>query len=170
MVLGSTKTVMEVHPQGGSLCSITEIVWGRRGFTRQPENSKRAHLRVPAFTPPIPRNNLQEKERMKIVAADGTKARNFGHHTLRGPTFSRFGAPPFGAPTLWGPHSPGPNPVFGRPAFGDRGTPPPPGPPLFLGCCLCCFAPDSAACFSCCCFWPPSNPSPTFTVFDLPNC
>ena len=24
-------------------------LWGRRGFTRQPENSKRAHFRVPAF-------------------------------------------------------------------------------------------------------------------------
>ena len=35
-------------------------------------------------------------------------ARNFGPSTLRGPTFSRFGPPPFGPPTLRGPTLRGP--------------------------------------------------------------
>ena len=55
-----------------SVCCCV-LVWGRRGFTRQPENSKRAHFRTPALqTPP----NFNEKdpqvrkERMKIVVRD----------------------------------------------------------------------------------------------------
>ena len=38
---------------------------------------------------------------MKTVAGEGKKkTRNFGASTLRGPTFSKFGPPPFGAPLL----------------------------------------------------------------------
>ena len=106
---------------------------GRRGFTGQPENSKRAHLSVPALqTPPkIPRENPPERHRnSETVAGEGRKSAKFwAPHpfgappfrcptlcpTLSGPTFSGphpFGAPPFRGPTLsptlrgltvWGP-------------------------------------------------------------------
>ena len=50
-------------------------------FTRHPENSKRAHLRVPAFknTTKIPREDTQrETIRAKMEAGEGKKERNFG--------------------------------------------------------------------------------------------
>ena len=52
----------------------------RRGFTRQPENSKRAHFRALAFknTTKIQRKDPQEsEERMKIVAGEGKKRAKF---------------------------------------------------------------------------------------------
>ena len=56
----------------------------RRGFTQQPENSKRAHLRVPELqkhhqisTRRPPRERAREKER-KWVREREKKARNFG--------------------------------------------------------------------------------------------
>ena len=62
-------------------CSfLLPSLWGRRGFTRQPENSKRAHFRVLAFknTTKIQREDPQEREEgMKIVAGEGKKERNF---------------------------------------------------------------------------------------------
>ena len=81
---------------------------GPRGFTRQPENSKRAHLRVPALqTPPnfhekTPRE--REKER-KWGREREKKARNFGPPA--------FGPPPFEPPTLR-------SRPFGPPPFGPQ--------------------------------------------------
>ena len=91
---------------------------GPPGFTRQPENSKRAHLSAPALqTPPkIPREDPQRgKKRTNFVAGRGEKkTRNFGPS-------------PFGAPTPSGPHPSGPHPS------GPHPSGPPFGPPLFLG-------------------------------------
>ena len=51
----------------------TRLLWGLRGFTRQPENSKRAHFRAPALqTPPF--------------GAPPFGLRPSGHH-LSGPPF-----------------------------------------------------------------------------------
>ena len=86
---------------------------GRRGFTRQPENSKRAHLSAPALpnTTKIPRGNPQrEEKRTNFEAGKGKKKREILGpptllgptllgSTLRGPTFSRFGLHSLG-PTL----------------------------------------------------------------------
>ena len=56
-----------------------------RGFTRQPENYKRAHLRVPAFnhTTKIQRNDPQENE--NCGGRGKKKARNFGRSGGGGP-------------------------------------------------------------------------------------
>ena len=73
-------------------------LWGPRGFT--PENSKRAHLRVPAFshTTKSPRNDPQErKKEWTLWRESEKKTRNFG-------------PPPFGVPTLRGPHPSGHQP------------------------------------------------------------
>ena len=80
--------------------------------TRQPENSKRAHFRAPGAsnTTKIPRKDpKREKEERKLWQRRAKKARNFGPptlrgSTLRGPTFSRFGPPPFGAHPSRAPH------------------------------------------------------------------
>ena len=57
-------------------------------FTQQPENSKRAHLRVPALqTPPkFHENTPRETQKERNGGGRGKKARNFGPPTLRGPT------------------------------------------------------------------------------------
>ena len=61
---------------------------GRRGFTRQPENSKRAHLRVPEFTTKLQREEPQErKKELKLWREREEEVRNFGPSTLRGPPF-----------------------------------------------------------------------------------
>ena len=52
---------------------------GRRGFTRQPENSKRAHFRAPAL-----------QKHHQISTKRGKKARNFGPHPSDGPKFRLF--------------------------------------------------------------------------------
>ena len=67
-------------------------LWGRRGLTRQPENSKRAHFRAPALqnTTKIPREDPQEGEERKANVAGEVKKREI------------LGSPPFGAPTLLG--------------------------------------------------------------------
>ena len=68
---------------------------GRRGFTRQPENSKREHLTAPALpnTTKIQRTQWETK-RAKMVAGEGKNAKfwattllptPFRAHTLRGP-------------------------------------------------------------------------------------
>ena len=70
-----------------------------RGFTRQPENSQRAHLRVTALqTPPkfhekTPREREEER---KWAREREKKARNFGPPAFR--------SPPFGPPPFWAPH------------------------------------------------------------------
>ena len=75
-------------------------LWGRRGFTRQPENSKRAHFRAPALhTPPkfhektLPREGRKNEK----CGGRGEKARKFWASTLSGPHPS-------------GPHPPGASP------------------------------------------------------------
>ena len=93
-----------------SVCCCV-LVWGRRGFTRQPENSKRAHFRTPALqTPPkfhekTPRerrkNEIFQREREK-------KARNFRPPTLWALPFLSSGPLPFGPPPLRAPTPSGP--------------------------------------------------------------
>ena len=104
----------------------------RRGFTRQPENSKRAHLSAPALqTPPkfnekTPREGKKErilwrereKKSAKFWAPHPSGPHPSGPHflwvwaphpsapALRAPTFSGCGAPSFGPPPLswvWAP-------------------------------------------------------------------
>ena len=116
----------------------------RRGFTRQPENSKRAHLSAPALqTPPkfnekTPREGRKERilrrEREKKSAKFWAShpsgptfpAPTFGPHPS-GSHFYWFGAPPFWPPPFWPP--PFWLPPFWPPPF----WPPPFWPPLFLG-------------------------------------
>ena len=77
---------------------------GLWGFTRQPENSKRAHLSVPALqTPPkfhekTPRE--RERKRAKMGAGEGKKSAKFWASRLRAPTLR---APTLQSPTLWAP-------------------------------------------------------------------
>ena len=101
---------------------------GRRGFTRQPENSKRSHLSPPALQTPAKfhKKTPRERQQERKWGGRGEKKREilgpppFGvvrGPTLRGPhpsahpsgpspfgalTFSGFGLPPFGAATIWG--------------------------------------------------------------------
>ena len=67
---------------------FTKLLRGRRGFTRQPENSKRAHLSARALRT---RRPPREEEKNEFFGGTGEKARNFGPPfrtpTLRGPTF-----------------------------------------------------------------------------------
>ena len=58
-----------------------------RGFTRQPENSKRAHLRVPAFknTTKIPREDPQREKKSENGSGRRKKGRNFGRSSGGGP-------------------------------------------------------------------------------------
>ena len=101
--------------------------------TRQPENSKRAHLRVPALqTPPkFHEKDKREGKKNKNCGRRGKKKREIlgphpsglhpsglhpsglhpsGLHPLGAPTLRAppFGAPPFGVPPFWlhpsGPH------------------------------------------------------------------
>ena len=69
----------------------------RRGFTRQPENSKRAHFRDLALqTPPKfdEKTPTRENKERKMWRQRGEKKRHFG-------------------PTLWASHPLGPHPPFG---------------------------------------------------------
>ena len=103
-----------------SLCQwLFQRLRGRRGFTRQPENSKRAHSRVPALqTPPkFPREDTQRDRKSENGAGVGKKREMLGPPP--------FGAPPFGAHLL-GPHASGPDFFWvWAPPFG----PLPSGPP-----------------------------------------
>ena len=106
MCLG--RDTPEIHD--GLVCSrIQRRAWlrGRRGFTRQPENSKRAHLTPPALqTPPKFTRRPPEKDKKSINGAGEGKKKSakfwapppFRAPTLRAPHLS--GLPPFGAPTL----------------------------------------------------------------------
>ena len=68
---------------------------GVRGFTRQPENSKRGHLRVPALqTPPKFHENTPEKDRKKHEILGLPPS---GPHL---PSPRAAGPHPFGPPTL----------------------------------------------------------------------
>ena len=102
-------------------------LWGRRGFTRQPENSKRALFRVGALqTPPKFHEKTPKREREENEFCGGRKREILGLPTLRP---LPFGAPPFRAPPS------GPSP-FGAPPFlglgshlSGRSRPPPFGAP-----------------------------------------
>ena len=83
--------------------------------TRQPKNSKRAHLRVLAFrnTTKIQREDTQrEKKRTNFVAGEGKKREKLWAPTLRGSTLrAPHPSGPFGAPPV-------DSPPFGAPPFG----------------------------------------------------
>ena len=133
--------------RGAQMCTFGV---GRRGSTRQPENSKRAHLSVPALqtppkfhekTPRVRRNNEisggREQKKREILgphpSAPTLRAPPFGPPTLRAPNPS--GPQPFGQPTLRAPNPWGPQP-FGPPTLRApnpsgptfSGFGPPPGP------------------------------------------
>ena len=77
------------------------LLRSRRGSTRQPENSKRAHFRTPALqnTTKIPRKDPQERERRKkTVAGEGEEKRE-----ILGPHPS--GLQPSGPYPLWSQNS-----------------------------------------------------------------
>ena len=100
--------------------------------TRQPENSKRAHLSDPALqTPPkFHEKTPREGRKERILWRErGKKARNFGPPTLRAPHPSGpptlRGPPPFGAP-----HPSGPPTLRGLRGLRE---PDPSGPPPFGG-------------------------------------
>ena len=64
------------------------------GFTRQPENSKRVHLRVPAFNHTTnPRNDLQEGKKRHENGCERRKKKR----EILGPS-QPFGTPAFGDP------------------------------------------------------------------------
>ena len=82
---------------------ILRRLWGRRGFTRQPENSKRAHFRPRRFkTPPKfhERTPKRGKKERKMVAGEGKKNAKFGVPHPSGPYPS---GPTFRGPTVQGP-------------------------------------------------------------------
>ena len=79
--------------------------------TRQPENSKRAHLSAPALQKHhqnSTRRLLRERRKNEISGGREKKKREIPP-TLRAPTFSGFG--PLRAPTPSGPHPFGPPPL-----------------------------------------------------------
>ena len=87
----AAPTGTTLRPQHGAC--VTHPTWGRRGFTRQPENCRRTFEGSDASnTTKIPREDTQraKMERRK-------KARNFGPPPLPHPLWpAPFGAPPFG--------------------------------------------------------------------------
>ena len=102
----------------------------RQGFTRQHENSKRAHSRVPALqTPPKFHDRTPRKEeRTKMGAGEGKKKAKFwaSHPSkphLSGPHSFALQAsgphPPSLPPNFGGPKAPplGPHPLGGGPTF-----------------------------------------------------
>ena len=70
-------------------------LWRRRGFTRQPENSKRAHLRVPALQTPPKFHEKTPREREKKSEDGGKRVKK--KREILGP---RLRAPTLRAPTL----------------------------------------------------------------------
>ena len=79
---------------GLSGCRVKPLrLRGRRGFTRQPENSKRAHLHPQNSTRRPP-----ERERVIFPNGERTKSAKFLAPTLRGP-------PPFGTSLVGSPGS-----------------------------------------------------------------
>ena len=111
------------------LCDCRVKPWrlrGRRGFTRQPENSKRAHLSAPALqTPPkFHEKTPREGRKERILRRDSEKkvAPPFGPPPFEPPPFEPppFEPPPFEPP----PFEP---PPFEPPPF----KPPPFEPPSF---------------------------------------
>ena len=86
---------------------------GRWSFTRQPENSKRAHFRAPALQAPPKfheKTSKRERRRTKMRAGEKKSAKFWAPHTS-GPTPGPhpFWGTPSGTPPLPGLHSSGPN-------------------------------------------------------------
>ena len=77
-------------------CVLFRRLRGRRGFTRQPENSKRAHLRAGLrkhHQNSTRRHPERETKRAKTGAGEGKNSATFWVSTLRGPIFSGFLGP-----------------------------------------------------------------------------
>ena len=124
-------------PRYTQTCYPWKLKWDQ-GFTRQPENSKRAHLRVPA---------LQTLEKERKWDGRWKKSATFWATRLRPPTLR---APTLSGPTIRAPTLP--TPTLGALTFSGSGPPTlraptpscstlrppslraePSGPPLFLG-------------------------------------
>ena len=90
-------------------------LWGRRSFTRQPENQS-CTFQGPGASKHQNSTRRHPERQKERKGGRVKKARNFGLPTLRGPTlrgprlrgpalrgptFSRFGPPPFGLHQLW---------------------------------------------------------------------
>ena len=94
-------------------CSISaNFTSDSRGFTRQPENSKRAHFRAPALQTPPKFTTPRKRKKNENCGGGGEKSGKFRALHPSGPP--SFGAPPFGAPlflglALWGPTLRGPH-------------------------------------------------------------
>ena len=93
-------TVMADFWPKPSLAKMWRLCFGTGGgFTRQPENSKRAHLSAPALqTPPkfhekTPREREREKKKRKFRREKKKQARNFGPPTLLHLPTNTIGAP-----------------------------------------------------------------------------
>ena len=84
----------------------------RRGSTRQPKNSKRAHFKAPALqTPPkFHERTPKREEKERKLWREGKNTRNFGPPSLRSPTLWALPSPPIPTHTIW-PNSVWPNSV-----------------------------------------------------------
>ena len=85
----SRRKIRSFLPSLGGLLVEFWLCLGSRGFTRQPENSKRAHLSAPAFkTPPKFHEKPQRgKKKTNYAAGEEKKSAKFRAPTLRAPTF-----------------------------------------------------------------------------------
>ena len=108
---GSSRGILVVFFKAGtSNVHVWARARGRRGFTRQPENSIRANLRVPgaSTTSKIPRERERKTAKME---RERENTRNFGPPPFGAP-------PPSGLPLLQSPSPseppPGPNPHSDR--------------------------------------------------------
>ena len=73
-------------PPSAGCCVKPQRLWGRRGFTRQPKNSKRAHLSAPALQTPkfYEKTPQRGKKRTNFAVGEGKKKREFlGPHPSR---------------------------------------------------------------------------------------
>ena len=119
-----------------SFLPLLLVFRSRRGFTQQPENSKRAHWRPRRFKhhQNSTRRPTREGKKLKTVAGEGKKSAKFWASTVRAPTLRgpTLRGPTLLAPTLRGPTTSGPHPsalhffYFGPAPFGATplGVPP----------------------------------------------
>ena len=132
------------------VCSVSSFSLSS-GASRDNPRTPNVHISGPRrFKHHQNSTDQQEREkRMKTVAGEGKKERNFGPPALRGPTlrgptlrgptlrgsiFNRFGPPPFGASTLRGLHPSGPPPFGASTLRGLHPSGPPPfGPSTLRG-------------------------------------
>ena len=84
-------------------------LWGRRGLTRQPENSKRAHLRVPALQTPPKFHEKTPRETKKNTKETPRESKKERKWCGNGEKRAKFWASHLRAPTApCGPHPSGP--------------------------------------------------------------